>query len=47
MGNEGLLLNSNTGGTSADDGGEPDAILRVAVVPAGSLLAGASLRRGR
>jgi hypothetical protein len=47
MGNEGLLLNSNTGGTSADDGGEPAAILRVAVVPAGSLLAGASLRRGR
>lgn len=47
MGNRGLLLNGNTGGTSADDGGEPDAVLRVALVSAGLLLAGATLWRGR
>jgi hypothetical protein len=47
MGNKGLLLHGNTGGTSAGDGGVPDAVLRVALVSAGLLLAGAILRRGR
>ena len=47
VGNRGLLFNGNTNGTSADDGGQPGAVLRAALVSAGSLLAGATLRRGR
>ena len=47
MGNRGLVLDGNTGGTAADDGGEPDAVLRVALVSAGLLLAEATLWRGR
>ena len=47
MGNKGLLLYGNTGGTSSGDGGVPDAVLRVVLVSTGLSLAGASLRRGR
>jgi hypothetical protein len=47
MGNRGILLNGNSGDTSADDGGEPDAVLRVALVSTGLLLEGTTLRRGR
>ena len=47
MGYRGLLFNGNTNGTSADDGGEPSAVLRVALVSVGSLLVDATLRRGR
>ena len=45
MENRDLLLFGNTGGAPADDGGEPGAVLRVALVSAGLLLA--TLRRGR
>ena len=45
MGNRSLLLNGNTGGASAGEGGKPDAFLRVVLVSAGLLLA--TLRRGR
>jgi hypothetical protein len=47
MGYRGLLFNGNTNGTSADDGVERGAVLRVALVSAGPLLADATLRRGR
>jgi hypothetical protein len=40
-----FLLNGNTGGTPAGEGGEPDASLRVVLVSAGLLLA--TLRCGR
>ena len=46
MGNRGLVLDGNTGGTPTDDSGMPGAV-RLALVAAGLLPAGASLRRGR
>jgi hypothetical protein len=47
MGNRGLVLDGSTGGTPTDDSGKPGAVLRLALVAAGLLPAGASLRRGR
>ena len=47
MGNGGLLLDGNTGGTPTDNSGETGAVLRLALVAAELLLAGATLRRGR
>jgi hypothetical protein len=47
MGNRGLVLDGNTGSTPTDDSGKPGAVLRLALVAAGLLPAGASLRRGR
>jgi hypothetical protein len=45
-GNRGLVLDSNTGGMPTDNSGMPGAV-RLALVAAGLLPAGASLRRGR
>jgi sortase A len=47
MGNKGLVLDGNTGGTPTDNSGEPGAVLRIVLVAAGFLPAGATLRRGR
>jgi hypothetical protein len=47
MGNGGLVLDGNTGGTPTDKSGETGAVLRLALVAAELLLAGATLRRGR
>jgi hypothetical protein len=44
MGNRGL---GNTCGASTDNGGEPGAVLRIALVAAGLLPVRATLRRGR
>ncbi len=45
MGNRGLVLDGNTGGTPTDNSGEPGAVLRLALVAAGLLPA--TLGRGR
>ncbi len=47
MGNRGLVLDGNTGGTLTDNGGEFGAVLRLVLVAAGLLPAGSTLRRGR
>ena len=47
MGNRGLVLDGNTGGTPTDNSGEPGAVLRLALVAAGLAPAGAILRCGR
>jgi hypothetical protein len=47
MGNRGLVLDGNAGGTPTDNSGEPGAVLRLTFVAAGLLPAGAALRRGR
>ena len=47
MGNRGLVLDGNTGGTPTGNSGEPGAVLRLALVAARLLPAGATLRRGR
>jgi hypothetical protein len=47
MGNRGLVLDGNTGGTPTDNGGEPGAVPRFALVAAGPLPAGETLGRGR
>ena len=47
MGNRGLVLDGNTGGTPPDNSGKPGAVLRLALVAAGLLPAGATLGRGR
>jgi hypothetical protein len=44
MGNRGLVLDGNAGGTPTDNNGEPGAVLRLTFV---LLPAGAALRRGR
>jgi hypothetical protein len=45
-GNRGLVLDGNTSGMPTDNSGKPGAV-RLALVAAGLLPAGASLRRGR
>jgi hypothetical protein len=47
MGNRGLVLYGNTGGTPTDNSGKPGAVLRLALVAAVLLPAGVTLRRGR
>jgi len=47
VGNRGVVLDGNTGGTSPDNSGKPGAVLRLALVTAGLLPAGATLGRGR
>jgi hypothetical protein len=47
VGNRGLVLDGNTGGTPTDNGGEPGAFPRPASVAAGRLPAGETLGRGR
>jgi hypothetical protein len=47
MGNRGLVLDGNAGGTPTDNSGEPGAVLRLTFVAAGLLPAGVALRRGR
>jgi hypothetical protein len=47
MGNRGLVRYGNTGGTPTDCSGEPGVVLRLALVAAGLLPAGAALGRGR
>jgi hypothetical protein len=47
MGNRGLVLDGNTGGTPTDNSGEPGAFPRLASVAAGPLPAGVTLGRGR
>jgi hypothetical protein len=47
VGNRGLVLDGNTGGTPTDNSGEPGVVPRLALVAAGPLPAGETLRRGR
>ena len=47
MGNRGLVLDGNTGSMPTDNIGKPGAVLRLALVAAGPLIAGATLGRGR
>jgi hypothetical protein len=47
MGNRGLVLDGDTGGTPTDNSGEPAAVLHLALVAAALLPAGATLGRGR
>ncbi len=47
MGNRGLVLDGNTGGSPKDNSGEPGAVLRPFLVATGLLPAGATLGRGR
>jgi hypothetical protein len=47
MGNRGLVLDGNTGGTPTENSGEPGAFPRLASVAAGPLPAGETLGRGR
>ena len=47
VGNSGLVLDGNTGGTPPDNGGEPGAVLRLVLIAARLLPAGATVRRGR
>lgn len=47
VGNRGLVLDGNSGGSPKDNGGEPGAVLLLAWVAAGLLPAGAALGRGR
>jgi hypothetical protein len=47
MGNRGLVLDDDTGGTPTDNSGKPCAFVRLALVAAGLLSAGVTLRRGR
>jgi hypothetical protein len=47
MGNRGLVLDGNTGGTPTDNSGEPGAVLGLVLVAARLLPAGVTLRRGR
>ena len=47
MGNKGLVLYGNTGGMPTDSSREPGVVLRLALVAAGLLPAGAALGRGR
>jgi len=47
MGNRELVLDANTGGKPTDNCWEPGAVLRLALVAAGLLPAGTTLRRGR
>jgi hypothetical protein len=47
MGNRGLVLDGNAGGTPTDNSGETVAVLRLALVAAGLVPAGATLRLGR
>jgi hypothetical protein len=47
MGNRGLVLDGNAGGTLTDNSGEPGAVLRLTFVAAGLLFAGVALRLGR
>jgi hypothetical protein len=47
MGNRGLVLDGNTGGTPTDNSGEPFAFVRLAWVAAELLSAGATLGCGR
>jgi hypothetical protein len=47
MGNRGLVLDGNTGGMPTDNSGKPGAVLHLALVAAGLLPAGATLRRVR
>jgi hypothetical protein len=44
MGNRGLVLDGNTGGTPTDNSGKPCAFVRLALVAAGLLSAGVTLR---
>jgi hypothetical protein len=47
MGNRGLVLDGNTGGKPTDNYGEHGAFVRLALLAAGLLPAGATLKRGR
>jgi hypothetical protein len=47
VGNRGLVLDGNTGGTPTDNNGEPRAVLRLVLVAAGLLPAVATLGCGR
>jgi hypothetical protein len=47
VGNRGLILDGNTGGTPTDNSGEPGAVLRLDLAPAGLLQAVVTLRCGR
>ena len=46
MGDRGLVLDGNAGGAPTDNGGEPGAVLRLALVAAGLVSVGTTLRRG-
>jgi hypothetical protein len=47
MGNRGLVLDGNTGGTPTDNSGKPGAVLHLALVAAELLSARATLGRVR
>ena len=47
VGNRGLVLDDNTGGAPTDNSRKPCAFVRLALVAAGLLSAGVTLRRGR
>ena len=47
VGNRGVLVGGNTGGTLPDNSGKPGAVLRLALVTAGLLPVGATLGCGR
>ena len=47
MGNRGLVLDGNTGGTPTDNCGESGAVLGLVLVAVRLLPAGVTLRRGR
>jgi len=47
VGNRGVVLDRNTGGTPPDNCGKPGVVLRLALVTAGLLPVGATLGCGR